>query len=135
LHVLVVDDDPDARDLFRVVLVYYGAAASAVSTARAALDALQRLHADVVLTDVVLGDSDDGIWLLRQAHSRWPELALIAISGSEVRADVRTNLGFVKYLMKPTQPELLVDAVLVAIAQAARRASAAPQSLALFQPR
>ena len=40
IHVLVVDDDPDARELFRTVLQYCGALVTVVSTAPEALDAM-----------------------------------------------------------------------------------------------
>jgi two-component system CheB/CheR fusion protein len=119
LHVLVADDDPDARDLFRLVLVYYGATVTIVTTARAALDALQRVRADVVITGLVREGSEDGVWLLGQARSRWPHVPFIATCQEQGDAELRATVGFVECLIKPTQPELVVDAILAAVGQPA----------------
>ena len=114
-YVLVVDHDSEARELFRLVLAYYGAAVTIASTSGAALQAFQRHVPDVVLTDVMLGRAEDGMWLIREAHSSWPWVPFVAISGEDVPADVLTTSGFVTYLRKPVTPGLLVNAVLGAI--------------------
>src|SRR5437868_15333160 len=54
LHVLVVDDDPEARELLRTVLEYGGALVTVVAAARDALRTLQRVAPDAVVTDIVM---------------------------------------------------------------------------------
>lgn len=115
LYVLVVDDDLRTREVLHLLLAYHGAAVVLASTARAGLAALQRHAADVVIADVVLGDAEDGMWLVRQAQSRWPWVPFLLMSGEDVNADVLTT-SYVAYLRKPVPSELLVDAVLAAVA-------------------
>ena len=119
LYVLVVDDHDQAREFYRIAMAYYGAVVITAPTSRSALDTLQRHPADVVLADVMLGGPEDGMWLLREAHRRWPWLPFIVISGADVTADVLTNSGFIAYLRKPVPSELLIDSVLAAIARPA----------------
>ena len=116
-YVLVVDDHREARDILRLLLAYSGAVVTVASSARAAVDALQRVRADVVLADIVLGGAEDGVWLLRQARARWPGLPFIAISGEDIDADMLADAGFAAYLRKPVPHGALVNAVLAAIAQ------------------
>jgi DNA-binding NtrC family response regulator len=118
LYVLVVDDDPRDRDVFRLLLAYHGAAVAVASTARSALEALHRQPADVVLVDVVLGGPEHGIWLLHEAHRRCPWVPFIVVSGADVPAEVLESTGFATYLRKPVPSALLVDSVLAAVAQA-----------------
>ena len=116
-YVLIVDDHREARDTLRLLLAYSGAVVTVASSAQAAVDALQRVRADVVLADIVLGGPEDGLWLLRQARARWPRLPFIAISGEDVDTDALASAGFAAYLRKPVPHDTLVNAVLAAIAQ------------------
>ena len=50
IHVLIIDDDPEARDLIRTVLRYCGALVSVATGAGEGLDTLQRVLPDVIAT-------------------------------------------------------------------------------------
>jgi pimeloyl-ACP methyl ester carboxylesterase len=80
VHVLVVDDDADARDLITTVLEYCGALVTGVASASAALETLGRVTPDVVLADVSLPNRD-GYWLIQQLralpHDRGGALAVL----------------------------------------------------------
>ena len=117
LYVLVVDDHGGARESLRLMLAYSGASVTVASSAPAALDALQRLRADVVVADIVLGSPEDGVWLLRRARTRWPRLPFVGISGEDVDGPTLVRMGFEVYLRKPAGYESLVSAVLSAIAR------------------
>ena len=52
LHVLVVEDDADAREILTSVLTYFGAFITAVPSAEDALRHLRAVRPDVVVTDV-----------------------------------------------------------------------------------
>lgn len=101
VHVLVVDDDPDARDLFGATLTYCGAFVTAVPTAREALAYVQVKPVDVVIAGVAL-PGEDGYWLVREIGGRFPVLALATGRGDE--PDRTLAAGFHGHLRKPVDP-------------------------------
>ena len=117
LHVLVVEDNPRALDVYRLILAYFGATVSVATTAGEALAALKRMLPDAVLADIVLGDAEDGVWLRRVARETWPRLPFIAISGELIDEQAVSAAAFTGYLRKPVSDDVLVDAVLMAIAR------------------
>ena len=117
LYMLVVDDDRDSREILRLLLAYYGASAGIATSAEAALKALKRLTPDVVIADIMLGDTPDGLWLRREAARQWPQVPFIAVSGGDFNSEMLERAGFAAYLKKPVGHEQLVDTVLGAIAR------------------
>jgi CheY-like chemotaxis protein len=109
LHVLVVDDDAEARELIRTVLEYGGALVTVVATARDALRTLQRLTPDAVLSDIAM-PHENGYWLIREIRAldaaRGHRLPVIAITGHTlVHGPDRTlPAGFDAHLRKPVDP-------------------------------
>ena len=61
-RVLVVDDEPDIRELLELTLLKMGVGVSAVGTIGAARDALRDEGFDLCLTDMRLPDGDGWIW-------------------------------------------------------------------------
>lgn len=109
LHVLVVDDDAEARELIRTVLEYGGALVTVVATARDALRTLQRLTPDVVVSDIAM-PHENGYWLIREMREldavkghRIPAIAITGHSGTH--GPERTlAAGFDAHLGKPIDP-------------------------------
>jgi CheY-like chemotaxis protein len=66
--ILVVEDDPDIRELLVTLLEIAGYDSTACATAEAGLEALREATFDFVLTDYALPNRTGG-WLLRQAQS------------------------------------------------------------------
>ena len=113
-HVLIVDDDPDARELLRVMLSNTGARISEADTAAAALRVYAEDRPDIILADVAM-PRHDGYSLMRTirslpagggAHAR-----AIAISAYARREDRQRALksGFDDHLCKPVQTDDLYD--------------------------
>jgi len=105
VHVLVVDDEPDARDLVGRVLRNQGAKVSTVGSAEEALVLLQVASPDVMVSDIGMPGTD-GYELMRtwrakeSAQKRLPALALTAFA----RADDRKRAmlaGYQAHLAKP----------------------------------
>jgi len=106
VHVLVADDNPDARALFEAVLTYGGAFVTLVSTARDALAFVQENPAvDVVIADLMLPD-ENGYWLVREiAVASAGQLPVVALVTDRHDGPDRTlAAGFVAHLRKPVDP-------------------------------
>lgn len=116
VRVLVVDDEPDARDLIAAVL---GGAGAEVVTAASAVEAyplFARFRADVLVSDVGMPD-EDGFAFIRRIRTLQaaeggavPALALTAFAREEDRATA-LRAGYTAYLAKPVDPEILAAAV------------------------
>ena len=63
VHVLVVDDERDPRELFRDVLVLAGARVTMAASAREALAAIEQEPPDVLVSDIMM-PGEDGYWLI-----------------------------------------------------------------------
>jgi CheY-like chemotaxis protein len=116
VHVLVVDDDEDARELLRTVLQYCGALVTAVPSAQDALRVLDRITPDLLLTDIAM-PHHDGYWLIDAIRKLPPTggggIPAIAITAhGELHGPERTlAAGFEAHLRKPLDPWDLCRAI------------------------
>jgi PAS domain S-box-containing protein len=124
LRILVVDDEPDARELIRRVLVECKAHVVTAGSAPEALDLLDSSQADVLISDIGM-PGVDGYELLRHVRSRPPErrgnvpaIALTAFARSEDRTRA-LRAGFLVHVAKPVEASELV-ATVAAVAGRAR---------------
>jgi diguanylate cyclase (GGDEF)-like protein len=114
-RVLVVDDDRLNREIARDAL---GAVAEVVcaSSAEAALEALRREPADLVLSDLTMPGLS-GTELLARVRREHPETDFVLLTGdaSVESAVAALRMGAADYLVKPVQPEelaLVVERIL-----------------------
>ena len=78
--VLIVDDNADMRSFVKIVLERAGFEAQVAADGERALE-LQRAHpADVLITDIFMPERD-GIELIQQFKSAFPQVKIIAMSG------------------------------------------------------
>ena len=105
IHVLLVEDEPDARELLEAVIEYADGLVTAVSSAESALQTIQRVNPDVLLVDIVM-PGHDGYWLVEQAAAKGYSIPAIAVTGrTRVHDRARaTRAGFRAYLAKPVDP-------------------------------
>jgi CheY-like chemotaxis protein len=109
VHVLVVDDDADTRDLLRTVLEYCGALVSSVASAPEALRVLERVTPDVLLADIAM-PHHDGYWLIRAVRALPPDrggtIPAVAITAhADLHGPEQTlAAGFQAHLRKPLDP-------------------------------
>lgn len=102
-HILLVDDDTAlSQSLAEQLALHDEFQASAVSSGRAALDALKAEHADLVLLDVGLPDLDgrEVCRLLRRQGARMPVIMLTA-ADSDADAILGLESGANDYVTKP----------------------------------
>jgi CheY-like chemotaxis protein len=103
--VLVVDDDPDIRQILRDRLSFFGYAVETAMDGREAMDVLGRSRFDGMLLDVRM-PGIDGIEVLRRTHENHPALPVVMISALSVpeRAAQAIAQGACAYLIKPFDP-------------------------------
>jgi CheY-like chemotaxis protein len=113
--VLVVEDEPDARDLVQRVLEEQGAEVHVAASAPEALAALSQRPVDVLVSDIGMPGMD-GCEMMRQlggggaASAPVPAVALTAFARPEDR-EAALRAGFREYLPKPVDPAALVSVV------------------------
>ena len=86
VRVLVVDDEPDARDLLSALLRRSRAEVEAVASAADALNAIRRARPDVLLSDIGMPD-EDGYALIQKVRTLEEETGIgkipdVALSGA-----------------------------------------------------
>lgn len=126
LRALVVDDEPDAREVLREILVRAGMSVEAVPSADAAVESLDARRFDVLISDIGMPGAD-GISLVRRVraspHAAIAAIAVTAYAREEERV-LALAAGFDRHLAKPIEPASLVAAVRE-LAAGARPAGAA----------
>ena len=111
-RVLVVDDEPNIRELVQVALNFHGCA---VTTGATGQDALKLAHAydpDLIVLDVLLPDID-GFEVCRRLRSVANDVPVIFLTARDATADTVTGLtiGGDDYITKPFSVEALVARV------------------------
>jgi response regulator RpfG family c-di-GMP phosphodiesterase len=111
-HVLVVDDEPEVRELLATWLEGAGYRATCAADAADAMTALAAGPVDIVLLDLAMPERD-GLWLARQCREQFSDLALILVTGLQCfdAAVEGMRLGIRDYLVKPFTRHELVDSV------------------------
>lgn len=116
LHVLLVDDDHDVLASNARFLRLHGLTVTVADRADTAIERLQEIPVDAIVTDLVM-PGDNGIELARRARELLPFVPVLFFSGYATVPDVvaAMRLGAVDFLEKPVEPEELL-ARLIALA-------------------
>lgn len=116
LHVLVVDDERDTREVLGVMLTRYGADVRVAGATAEALDVLAAWRPDVLVSDIAM-PGEDGYTLIRKLRAlpaerggSIPAIALTSFAGSQDRSRALSN-GFQLHLAKPIEPGELASMV------------------------
>jgi PAS domain S-box-containing protein len=116
VNVLLVDDEPDARELVTRVLQASGACVLSAGSGAEALAMRQQQRPDVLISDIGMPGMD-GYELIRRMREgddpkaeRIPAVALTAFARSEDRTRALLA-GFLVHISKPVQPSELVATV------------------------
>jgi two-component system response regulator PilR (NtrC family) len=107
-QVLVVDDEPDIRELLELTLVKMGLGVDAVGSIAEAKERLKTESYDLCLTDMRLGDGE-GLELVRHISTAVADLpvAVITAYGSAENAVAALKAGAFDYVSKPVGLEQL----------------------------
>ncbi len=115
LRVLVVDDEPDARDLLDTALSRFGARVTTAASAADALTQWAQAGYDVVVSDIAMPHSDGYAFIRKlrageQAGRRVPAIALTAHARDSDKAQAM-EAGYDEHLAKPVDPRRLAQTI------------------------
>lgn len=122
-RLLLVDDEPELRRVFRRTLERAGHQVVEASDGQAALELSRRLDFAVVVTDLCM-PTMSGIQLLERLSVEAPELPVLFVSGSTNVMDLETarSCGAFDFLQKPVNlAELRARASLAVVEHHRRR--------------
>jgi CheY-like chemotaxis protein len=112
-RILLVEDDPDLREVYAEVLRDLGHTVVAVDDGAVALSEIPRLHPDVILVDLIMPKAElDGVALLSRlaAGPRIPVVILSALAdglSDELSPEVKAALPITAILTKPVSLDAL----------------------------
>ena len=120
--VLVVDDEPNIRELVQVALKFHGCAVTTSATGMDALALAAAAKPDLIVLDVVLPDID-GFEVCRRLRAIDNDVPVIFLTARDTTSDTVTGLtlGGDDYITKPFSVEALVARVRAVLRRTAKR--------------
>lgn len=108
-HILVVEDNPDMRELFCTVLADSGYDCAAAADGREALAALEREYIDLIVADVMMPGMD-GFEMTRQLRQARCEIPVLIVTAKGQFEDMQAGFraGGDDYMVKPVNVKELV---------------------------
>ncbi len=133
IHILVVDDDAEIRDLLKRFLSRNGFRVTSVADGSGMRSALSQGGVDLIVLDVMM-PGDDGLTLCRQlrAKSATPVIMLTAI-GDETDRIVGLEMGADDYLVKPFNPRELLARIKAVLRRSGQSALPGGRNLLKFE--
>ena|SRR2546426_10802756 len=117
--VLLIDDEPDVLEVLEECVVSIGYAATTATTVAAGLTAVRAdPPPDVVLLDINMPGTLDGVHALQAIRAQHPALPVIMVTANVDEDVARTTLreGAFDYVMKPVEIGRLREVLAAAIA-------------------
>jgi two-component system OmpR family response regulator len=120
--VLVVDDEPNIRELVQVALNFHGFAVTTSATGEDALQLTEACRPDLIVLDVLLPDID-GFEVCRRLRSAANDVPVIFLTARDTTADTVNGLtiGGDDYITKPFSVEALIARVRAVLRRTADR--------------
>lgn len=111
-RVLLVDDDPDQLEIRRLLAEQAGHEVEAACTAAAARTCFSQFRPGVVVLDLRIPTSEEGLALVRELSAADPSPRLVVLSGWPADIDGRPEAMLVDHLLpKPAHPKKLLDLI------------------------
>ena len=120
--VLVVDDEPNIRELVQVALKFHGCAVTTGATGMDALRLAEAGNPDLIVLDVMLPDID-GFEVCRRLRASANDVPVIFLTARDTTSDTVTGLtlGGDDYITKPFSVEALVARVRAVLRRASKQ--------------
>jgi signal transduction histidine kinase len=114
MHILIVEDDTDSRNVLAVLLQRLGALVESAGSAKEAFERVTHHRPDVLVSDIGMPE-EDGYSLMRRVRQlvgdrKLPAIALTAYARKQ-DADEALASGYDRHLAKPVAPADLIRAI------------------------
>jgi CheY-like chemotaxis protein len=116
IHILVVEDDDDTRELLKVLLETHGGIVVATASVQEALSAYDRSRPNVIIADIGMPEYN-GYTLIGRVRARdreyrtiVPAIALTAFA-TAIDRDTVLSAGFQIHMPKPFEPTRLISII------------------------
>lgn len=120
---LVVEDEPLVRTLAAEILMDAGYRVFEACNASEAMEILsERSDVHIVVTDIEMPGTMDGVALAATIHDRWPGIVTVVNSG-RVKPDAGSLPAGTGFIAKPYRAEELVGQITQMVAERASRAA------------
>ena len=122
-RVLVIDDEPNIRELVQVALKFHGCSVTLGASGKDALALAASEQPDLVVLDVMLPDID-GFEVCQRLRANGNEVPVIFLTARDTTSDSVTGLtlGGDDYITKPFSVDALVARIRAVLRRAARPA-------------
>jgi CheY-like chemotaxis protein len=107
--ILIVEDDPETRELYAFMLADAGFSLAVAGSATDAIPMAVRLHPDIILTDIGMPGPLDGSSMTRllKENGSTDHIPVVAVTGYDPR-EVQMSADFEEVLSKPIHPDVLI---------------------------
>ncbi len=120
VKILIIEDDPDSREVLQMLLEQSGAAVKSTDSAHEAMNILRQSNGnlpDVIVSDLAM-PNEDGYSLMERIRKltaetggEIPALALSAFASNDNK-NKAYSAGFQKYHTKPFEPDMIIQDIL-----------------------
>ncbi len=117
-HILIIDDEASLRRTLARIMQQAGFEVTTAASGQEGLAFLSQQSFDLVYLDIRMPDMN-GLEVLKKIHSEFPELPVILFTAQpDMNSAVEAlRHGAIDYLMKPLQPQTLIDRTQAILAQ------------------
>lgn len=124
MTVLLVDDYPDALDVWEIFLTAAGCQVMTAGDGARALTLAKSERPDVIVMDLQMpGLSGPSVAAALREESTTAHIPLIAVTGRRIEPAEARDLGFVSLIVKPCEPDALLAEIRRVAASGARSAT------------
>jgi hypothetical protein len=112
LKVLVVEDDPNSREVFTIMLLSFGAIVKSAGSASEGLELFKEFRPDVLVSDIAM-PGEDGYSLITKIRAQNSKIPALALTAHASQQDVERALkaGYNAHLAKPVEAHKLAFSV------------------------
>lgn len=116
IHVLLVEDDTDSREMLEVLFSQLDVKVTAVDSSEKALEAIEKFQPDILISDVGL-PGEDGYKLIRKIRELAPEkggqIPAVALTGFASLQDrsLAIDAGYQEHIAKPVDIDKMIELI------------------------